>query len=100
VTLNTSSAAADISAAVFNNRYFSSVVVAIGDRPDFTAREIARTLELSDSLVRPVIQRLLNAGLIQELTRDSRSRSTRRMQKSSESPWEELYRLCQSLTSA
>ncbi len=71
----------DRSAAIFGNRFFADVVVAV-DRlsgPDdtfVTTRRVASETALSDSLVRPVMLRLRAAGLITDLPRESGPRST------------------------
>jgi hypothetical protein len=74
-------ASRDRSAAIYGNRFFAEVVVAI-DRlsgPDdafVTTRRVANGTGVGDSLVRPVMLRLLNAGLIADLPREGGSRST------------------------
>ena len=74
-------ASRDRSAAIFGNRFFAEVVVAV-DRlsgPDdslVTTRRVASVTALSDSLVRPVMLRLRTAGLITDLPREGGSRST------------------------
>jgi len=74
-------AARERSSAIFNNRFFADVVLAV-DRlsaPDdafVTTRMIASETMLSDSLVRPVMLRLRTAGLITALPRAGGPRST------------------------
>lgn len=71
----------DRSAAIFGNRFFADVVVAV-DRlsgPDdafVTTRRVASETALSDSLVRPVMLRLRAAGFIADLPREGGPRST------------------------
>lgn len=56
--------------AVFNNRAFADVIVATyrtcNASPDgvTTARQVAAALGLADSVVRPVMQRMVAAGLL------------------------------------
>jgi predicted transcriptional regulator len=57
------------SSAVFGNRYVAEVVitiVALAPEPKsrVTVRMIAQQAELTDSLVRPVVKRLVDAGLL------------------------------------
>lgn len=59
------------SSALFGNRYMAEVVVAVvdltsatGDTP-VTVRMVASRTDLTDSLVRPVVKRLVDAGLLE-----------------------------------
>jgi hypothetical protein len=69
------------SAAIFGNRYFAEVVLAV-DRLSaagdafVTTRMVASDTALGDSLVRPVMHRLDAAGLIAALPRTGGPRST------------------------
>jgi hypothetical protein len=65
----TSEARRELSYALFNNRYVSDVVIAIqevrrvrGSR--MTVRMLARQANLPDSLVRPVVLRFVQAGVL------------------------------------
>jgi hypothetical protein len=74
-------ASRDRSAAIFGNRFFAEVVIAIdrlsGPHDTFvTTRRVANETGIGDSLVRPVMLRLRNAGLIAGLPREGGSRST------------------------
>ena len=69
----------DRSSALFNNRYFGDVARTILDITDdgadmVTARKIASTTGLSDSLVRPVLQRLVTAEALAKLDRTGSNR--------------------------
>ncbi|WP_406393700.1 hypothetical protein OG806_24750 [Streptomyces sp. NBC_00882] len=64
------------SSALFGNRYMAEVVVAIvdvtsatGDTP-VTVRMVASRTGLTDSLVRPVVKRLVDAGLLDPQPQD------------------------------
>lgn len=69
----------DRSAALFNNRYFAEVVLAILGRAEdddfFTTRQIAAQTGLADSLVRPVLLRLCAAAVLERLPRMGGGRS-------------------------
>lgn len=66
-----------VSSALFNNSAFVAVVVAADEAvadaygPLLTTRLIASRTGLSDSVVRPVVQRLVRAELLGELPRSS-----------------------------
>jgi len=69
------------SAAIFGNRFFAEVVVAVDQLSGpndvlVTTRRVASQTALSDSLVRPVMLRLRAAGLITDLPREGGVRST------------------------
>jgi hypothetical protein len=90
----------DPAAALFNNRYLAEVVTAIADHDEpagFTARQIARRSDIPDGLVRPVLQRLLAAGLIAETGRQGGARGPRYFGVLTETAWPELEQLCRSL---
>jgi hypothetical protein len=69
------------SVAIFGNSFFAEVVTAV-DRLSapseifVTTRMVASETKLSDSLVRPVLLRLRNTGLIMALPRTGGPRST------------------------
>jgi DNA-binding transcriptional regulator PaaX len=70
---------ADLSAALFGNRYMVNVILA-ADRMSargelITTRGIARDLGVIDSLVRPVVLRLVAAGILRSLARSGGPRS-------------------------
>jgi hypothetical protein len=69
------------SAAIFGNRHFAEVVLAVDrlsatDDAFVTTRMIASETTLGDSLVRPVMRRLDAAGLLAALPRTGGLRST------------------------
>ena len=62
------------SAALFNNRYFAEVAeealrVSNAGRDMITTRMIASASGLADSLVRPVLLRLIDAQILEKLAR-------------------------------
>ncbi len=92
---------AERSAAVFNNRHLVAVVGAIAQvRGDgaFTTRKIAVATELPDSLVRPVIHRLLAAGVIEEFHRLPGPRGAKYFRPVKKTAWTELKALCRALS--
>lgn len=94
---------ADRSSALFNNRYLVSVVRAIADLSGdgaFTTRQIAAATSLPDSLVRPVIQRLLSAQLLHEDYRLPGLRGAKFLRVSPGTPWSKLNALCEALAGA
>jgi hypothetical protein len=87
------------SSAIFGNRYFADVVVAVdqlsaADGASVTARMVASETTLSDSLVRQVIQRLRDAGLIAELPRTGGTRSPRYFQVRRGPLWNSVLSAC------
>jgi hypothetical protein len=75
----------DRSSAIFGNRYFVDVVLAVNhlsgdDHARVTMRMVASETTISDSLVRQVIERLHGAGLIAEEPRSGGPRSPRYFQ--------------------
>jgi hypothetical protein len=92
-------ASRDRSAALFGNRFFADVVVAVErlSGPDdalVTTRRVASATALSDSLVRPVMLRLRTAGLITDLPREGGSRSTLHYQVQRGPIWEGVLAAC------
>ncbi|WP_204808761.1 hypothetical protein [Mycobacterium riyadhense] len=92
----------DRSAALFNNCHLVEIVNAIADvgRKSFTTRQIATTTRLADSVVRPVILRLLDSGLIERTTstmQPSRGRAPNYLRVTNSSGWAELKSLCRKL---
>jgi hypothetical protein len=101
VTVSPGGGHAERSAALFNNRHLVAVVGAIAQvRGDsgFTTRRIAVATKLPDSLVRPVIQRLLAAGMLEEIHRLPGSRGAKYFHAAKKTPWTELKALCRALS--
>jgi DNA-binding transcriptional ArsR family regulator len=73
-----SGARRDASAAIFGNRYMAEVLATIdgiADDEGVTVRRIARELNIGDSVVRPILSRLLEAGYVEALPKIGGSRS-------------------------
>lgn len=92
----------DRSAALFNNCHLVEIVNAIAGvgRKSFTTRQIATTTGLADSVVRPVILRLLESRLIERTTSattPSRGRAPNFLRVTNSSGWTELKSLCRRL---
>jgi hypothetical protein len=88
----------DRSYAIFGNRYVVEVVAAIAatskPRARFTVRMIAARTELTDSLVKLVTQRLVNAQLLRRLPQDRpRAPAYHEVQRSG-GKWDALVDLC------
>ena len=87
------------SAAIFGNRYFAEVVLAV-DRLSatgdafVTTRMVASETALGDSLVRPVMRRLDVAGLIAALPRTGGPRSTLNYQVMCGALWSAVVSAC------
>jgi len=69
-----------VSAAIFGNRAVADVIRAIqqltqAGEPSVTTRMVARTAQLGDSVVRPIMLRLEAAGVVQAQARLSGPRS-------------------------
>ncbi len=97
--MRTTDVVGDRSAALFNNRYVVAVVTAVAARGDsgaFTTRQIAKAINAPDSLVRPVLLRLLAAGFIQQIEREGGPRSPRQFRPTAHA-WPALQTLCQAL---
>jgi hypothetical protein len=96
-------ASQECSAAIFGNRYFAEVVLAI-DRLSatgdafVTTRMVASDTRLGDSLVRPVMRRLGSAGLIAPLPRTGGPRSTLNYQVIRGSLWATMVAACVEMT--
>jgi hypothetical protein len=100
VTPSASDGHAERSAALFNNRHLVTVVGAIAqirDDDGFTTRRIAVATGLPDSLVRPVIHRLLAAGILEEAHRLPGSRGATYFRTANKSAWTALQALCGTL---
>jgi hypothetical protein len=92
---------AERSAALFNNRHLVAVVSAVAQvrgSDGFTTRMIASKTDLPDSLVRPVIHRLLAAGVFEELHRGPGSRGAKYFCVTKHNAWTELKALCRALS--
>jgi hypothetical protein len=81
VRANEHAASQERSAAIFGNRHFAEVVLAVDrlsstDDAFVTTRMVASETTFGDSLVRPVMRRLGAAGLLSALPRASGPRST------------------------
>jgi hypothetical protein len=101
VTVSLDDLHAERSAALFNNRHLIAVVSAIAQirgSGGFTTRMIASETSLPDSLVRPVIYRLLAAGILEELHRGPGSRSAKYFRATKHNAWSELKALCRALS--
>jgi hypothetical protein len=91
------------SAALFGNRYFVEVVLAV-DRLSatgdafVTTRMVAADTALGDSLVRPVMFRLTTAGLIAALPRTGGPRSTLNYQVLRGPLWANIVAVCAAMT--
>jgi len=89
----------DRSYALFGNRYVAEVVTAIAEEtsnagPQVTVRMIASRAELTDSLVKLVTQRLVNAKLLRRLPQDRpRAPAYHEVQRSG-GGWDALVDLC------
>jgi hypothetical protein len=99
VTLAGQETLRDRSYAVFGNRYVAEVVTAIAEesvntRPQVTVRMIASRAGLTDSLVKLVTQRLVNAKLLRRLPQDRpRAPAYHEVQRSG-GRWDALVNLC------
>ena len=87
------------SSAIFGNRYFVDVVLAVNqlssvDDVSVTTRMVASETTLSDSLVRQVMQRLRDAGLVAESPRPVGARSPRYFQVHQGPLWNGVLSAC------
>jgi len=87
------------SSAIFGNRYFVDVVLAVDrlsrdDQARVTMRMVASQTTISDSLVRQVMERLHDAGLIAEEPRLGGPRSPRYFQVRQGSLWTGVLATC------
>ena len=85
VELEEHEASRERSSAIFGNRYFVDVVLAVDhlsvdDHARVTMRMVASETTISDSLVRQVMERLHLAGLVTEQPRTGGRRSPRYFQ--------------------
>lgn len=91
------------SAAAFGSRFFGEVVTAVdrlsrGEDAGVTARMVAAETGLADSVVRPVMRRLCESGLLAEDARRSGARSALRYQVRRGPLWSGVLSACASLT--
>lgn len=90
------------SAAVFGSRFFAEVVIAVdrlsgpGDA-GVTVRMVAAGTGLVDSVVRPVMRRLCDGGLVTESARGGRARSPLRYQVRRTPLWAGVLSACAAL---
>lgn len=85
---------------MFNNRYLVTVVNTIASfgHREFTVRMVSDRSHVPDNLIRPVVHRLREAGLI-ELHRvgATNSRGPKFMKATNSQGWTELKTLCRKL---
>jgi len=90
------------SAALFGSRFFADVVIAV-DRlsgaadAGVTARMVAADTGLVDSVVRPVMRRLCDGGLVAEVARSGGARNALRYQVRRTPLWEGVLSACTAL---
>ena len=99
VELEEPEASRERSSAIFGNRYFVDVVLAVDqlsgtDDTRVTTRMVASETTLSDSLVRQVMERLHDAGLIAEEPRSGGPRSPRYFQVQQGRLWTGVLATC------
>lgn len=99
VELEEHEASRERSSAIFGNRYFVDVVLAVDhlsvdDHARVTMRMVASETTISDSLVRQVIERLHLAGLVTEQPRTGGRRSPRYFQVRRGPLWASLLDAC------
>jgi hypothetical protein len=99
VTQEDREASLERSSAIFGNRYFVDVVLAVNqlstaDDASVTTRMVASETTLSDSLVRQVMQRLRDAGLVAEPPRAGGARSPRYFQVRRGPLWNGVLSAC------
>lgn len=90
------------SAAVFGSRFFADVVIAVDRLPGagdagVTVRTVAADTGLADSVVRPVMRRLCDGGLVAEAARGSGARSPLHYQVRRTPLWEGVLSACTAL---
>lgn len=92
------------SAAVFGNRHLAEVVAAVaalapnvGDQ--LTVRMLANRTGLTDSVVRPIVKRLVEANLLQPQPQQRPRGASYHEVRSDEGLWEALVRMCALLES-
>jgi hypothetical protein len=92
----------EVSAAIFGNRAMAPVITAIEELTRtgdsfVTTRMVASATELGDSLVRPVMLRLVAAGAITQLPRSGGPRSTLYYQVQRGPLWDALMATCRAI---
>jgi len=93
------------SAAVFGNRHLAEVVAAaavlapnVGDQ--LTVRMLANRTGLTDSVVRPIVKRLVDADLLQPRPQQRPRGANYHEVRSGDGPWQALVHLCALLGSS
>lgn len=99
VELEEHDASRDRSSAIFGNRYFVDVVLAVNhlsrdNHARVTMRMVASETTISDSLVRQVMERLHLAGLVTEQPRTGGPRSARYFQVRRGPLWASVLDAC------
>jgi hypothetical protein len=99
VELEEHTASLERSSAIFGNRYFVDVVLAVDhlsgdDHALVTMRMVASETTISDSLVRQVMERLHLAGLVTEQPRTGGPRSPRYFQIRQGPLWAGVLKAC------
>jgi hypothetical protein len=92
----------ELSAAIFGNRAMAPVITAIEELTQtgdsfVTTRMVASATELGDSVVRPVMLRLVAAGAIAQLPRSGGPRSTLYYQVQHGPLWHALIATCRAI---
>ncbi|MEU0880132.1 hypothetical protein ABZ345_16150 [Lentzea sp. NPDC005914] len=87
------------SAAIFGNRYVAEVVLAVAElaprtEDQVTVRMLARRTGLTDSLVRPVIKRLVQADVLRPLPQQRPRGASYHQIHFGQGVWEALMRTC------
>jgi hypothetical protein len=92
-----------VSFAIFNNAAYADIVIAadavIASRADgtVTTRQVAARLAVSDSVVRPVMQRLLAAALLADMPASGARNGPRPFYRRNDETWTILVALLESL---
>lgn len=94
-----------ISHALFNNASFAQVVSSSdtiletgGDAATVTTRQVAAAIGASDSVVRPVMQRLVAAGLLDRLPKTGPANGTQLYVRRNNDRWRALLALIEEST--
>ncbi|MFI6997164.1 hypothetical protein [Nocardia sp. NPDC050175] len=86
---------------MFNNRHLATVVLAIADDSvptEFTTRQLAGFTRLPDSVIRPILLRLLGADLLIPTHSSGGTRGAKYYRAAVETPaWTSLEALCKAL---
>ncbi|MFD3572554.1 hypothetical protein [Streptomyces sp. NPDC058644] len=103
---NTQEALHRRSSALFGNRYMAEVVVAVDDLTSatgatpVTVRMVASRTGLTDSLVRPVVKRLVDAGLLDPQPQERLRTASYHQVRRDDGLWDTLVNTCQLLHGA